>query len=109
MSLWSRIANALRSDRLNRDIDEELEAHLEEAVAHGRVPSEARRAFGSLLRQREESLDIRVVAWLDFASRGYHFQLAAHQEEKSDFRRCHSFSWPRDRRLHFGLSAGGRP
>ncbi|HKV54851.1 MAG TPA: hypothetical protein VJN94_09420, partial [Candidatus Binataceae bacterium] len=65
MSLWSRIANIFRTDRLNREIDEELASHIEEAIEQGRDPAEAHRAFGSSLRQREESRDIRVVAWLD--------------------------------------------
>ena len=65
MSLWSRIANVLRGDRLSREIDEEFESHLEEAIEQGRDPAEARRAFGSALRQREESRDIRLIAWLD--------------------------------------------
>jgi putative ABC transport system permease protein len=65
MSLWSRIGNVLRGDRLNREIDEELEAHLEEAIAHGRDPVEARRTFGSALRHREGSRDVRLVAWLE--------------------------------------------
>src|SRR5208282_236605 len=54
-----------RRDRLNREIDEELEAHIEEAIAHGRDPGEARRAFGSALRHREGSQDVRLVAWLE--------------------------------------------
>ncbi len=65
MSLWSRIANVLRGDRLSRDIDEELASHLEEAIENGRDPVEARRAFGSSLRQREASRDVKLVAWLD--------------------------------------------
>jgi putative ABC transport system permease protein len=65
MSLWSRIADVFRGDRLNREIDEELEAHIAEAIEHGRDPAEARRAFGSALRHREESRDVRLVAWLD--------------------------------------------
>src|SRR6267154_4644289 len=65
MSLWSRIANVLRGDRLSRDIDEELESHIAEAIEQGRDPAEARRSFGSALRQREESRDIRLIAWLD--------------------------------------------
>ena len=47
-----------------RDIDEELESHVEEAIAAGRDPAEARRALGSRLRRREESRDIRVNMWL---------------------------------------------
>src|ERR1700720_2971744 len=65
MSFWSRIANVFRGDRLVREIDEELQSHIEEAIALGRDPAEARRAFGPALRQREESRDIRLLAWLD--------------------------------------------
>jgi len=65
MSLWSRIVNVFRGDRLSREIDEELQSHVEEAIAQGRDPAEARRAFGSALRLREESRDVRLVAWLD--------------------------------------------
>jgi predicted permease len=65
MSLWSRIANVVRGDRLSREIDEELQSHIEEAVEEGRDPAEARRALGSALRLREESRDVRLVAWLE--------------------------------------------
>jgi predicted permease len=65
MPLWSRLANVLRGDRLNREIDEELQSHIEEAIAQGRDPAEARRAFGSTLRHRETSRDIRLIAWLE--------------------------------------------
>src|SRR5882724_10322865 len=65
MSLWSRISNVLRGDRLNREIDEELASHIEDAIAEGRDPAEARRAFGSALRNREESRDVRLIVWLD--------------------------------------------
>ena len=65
MSFWSRFGNVLRGERLSREIDEEFEAHIQEALAQGRDPAEARQAFGPALRQREESRDIRVVAWLD--------------------------------------------
>ena len=65
MSFWSRIANVIRGDRLSREIDEELQSHLEEAIAQGRDPDEARRAFGSALRLREESRDVRLIAWLE--------------------------------------------
>jgi len=55
MSLWSRIANVFRGDRLNRDIEEELQSHIAEAITEGRDPGEARRAFGSVLSHRERS------------------------------------------------------
>jgi putative ABC transport system permease protein len=64
MSLWTRIANVVRGDGLGREIDEELQAHIAEAIEEGRDPAEARRAFGSVLRTREASLDIRLVSWL---------------------------------------------
>ncbi len=65
MSVWSRIANVFRSDRLNAEIDDELQAHIEEAIASGRDPDEARRAFGSILRRREAGHSIRAAAWLE--------------------------------------------
>lgn len=65
MSLWSRIANVFRRDSLNRDIEEELQSHLAEAIAEGRDPAEARRAFGTLLHHRERSRDIRLIPWLE--------------------------------------------
>jgi predicted permease len=65
MSLWSRISNAVRGERLNREIEEELQSHVEEAIASGRDAREARRAFGSALRAREASHSIRVNGWLE--------------------------------------------
>lgn len=65
MSLLSRIANVFRGERLNREIEEEYASHLEEAILAGRDPAEARKALGNALRRREESHDIRVMAWLD--------------------------------------------
>ncbi|HEV2499307.1 MAG TPA: ABC transporter permease [Terriglobia bacterium] len=65
MSLWSRITNVFHGDRLSREIDEELQSHVEEAIERGRDRAEARRAFGSTLRLREASRDIRLAAWLD--------------------------------------------
>ena len=65
MSLWSRISNAARGERLNREIEEELQSHVEEAIASGRDPDEARRAFGPTLRAREASHSIRVAGWLE--------------------------------------------
>jgi len=65
MSLWSRMVNVLRSDGLSREIDEELESHIAEAIEQGRDPEEARRAFGSTLSRREESRDVRLLPWLD--------------------------------------------
>lgn len=65
MSLWSRISNAMRGERLNHEIEEELQSHLEEAIASGRDPQEAHRAFGTTLRAREASHSIRAAGWLE--------------------------------------------
>ena len=35
MSLWSRIANVFRGDRVNRELEEEFETHIAEAVEEG--------------------------------------------------------------------------
>src|SRR3954471_17733025 len=65
MSIWSRVANVFRPDRTSREIDEEFALHIQEAIAEGRDPNEARKAFGSVLRQREASLDFRLLGSLD--------------------------------------------
>jgi putative ABC transport system permease protein len=65
MSLWTRVRDVFRGDGFNRELDEEFESHIEEAVARGRDADEARRAFGSPLRQREASRAVRVAGWLD--------------------------------------------
>src|SRR5690348_15192763 len=65
MSFWSRISYVFRGDRLNREIDEEFAAHMEEAIAAGEDPSEVRRTFGSPLRLREQIRDARIAGWLD--------------------------------------------
>jgi predicted permease len=65
MSLWTRIANAFRGDRLSREIEEEIQSHIAEAIEQGRDPAEARQAFGPALRTREECRDFRVLAWVD--------------------------------------------
>jgi predicted permease len=59
------MVNVFRGDRLTREIDEELQAHIAEAIEQGRDAVEARRAFGNVLRQREASRDIKLAAWLD--------------------------------------------
>src|ERR1700756_5022504 len=65
MSLWSRISNAVRGERLNREIEEELQSHIEEAIASGRDPREAQRAFGSTLHAREAGHGVRTAGWLE--------------------------------------------
>jgi len=65
MSWIRRFRNQFRRERLNREVDEELAAHIDEAVARGRSGEEAQRAFGGALLQRERSRDIRLLPRLD--------------------------------------------
>jgi predicted permease len=65
MSLWSRVVNVFRPGRVNREIDEELAAHLEDSQADGLDAGEARRALGSPLKHRDSAHDARVIVWLD--------------------------------------------
>jgi len=59
------MTNATRGERLNREIEEELQSHIDEAVAAGREPSEARRAFGSRLNAIEAGHRIRAAERLE--------------------------------------------
>jgi predicted permease len=65
MPLWSRFRNAVFPRRLEREIDEELQSHFEEATEQGRDPGEVRRAFGSTLRIGEQIRDARALPWLE--------------------------------------------
>ena len=65
MSLWSRIRNVFRGDAVNRELDEELQSHLEEALQDGRPATEAHRLFGNRLLHREQSRDEKLLPWLD--------------------------------------------
>ncbi len=65
MSIWTRVANVFRTSEVNREIDEELQAHLDAALEDGRDPVEARKALGSRLKHRDRAHDARVVVWLD--------------------------------------------
>jgi putative ABC transport system permease protein len=65
MSWIGRLRNQFRRGRVSSDIEEELAAHFDEAIARGRSTGDARRAFGSELLHRERSRDIRLLPWLD--------------------------------------------
>ncbi len=65
MSLWTRLANSFRTERLHRELDEEFQSHINEALEKGRDPAEVQKAFGSLLRYREQSRDLKLAVWID--------------------------------------------
>lgn len=83
MSVWSRLGNVFRQQRVQRDLDDELRFHVEariaDAVARG-VPRaeaerEARRRLGPSLRHREASRDVKLLPWLDSLLRDTRFGL----------------------------------
>src|SRR5947209_9356491 len=73
MSLFSRLVNAIRAGRVDRELDEEQQFHMEARAADyaraGRPADEAAREarlrFGSPLQLREASRDARLLTWLD--------------------------------------------
>ncbi len=68
MSLWTRVRDVFRGDQLSREIAEEMESHIDEAVEQGRDAKEARLALGrnyEQRRQRESSYEIRTMGWLE--------------------------------------------
>ena len=65
MSWMRRFSNLFRQGRLHDEIEEELASHLEEAMELGRSAAEARKAFGGMLRHREQSRDLKLLPWLD--------------------------------------------
>src|ERR1700692_453314 len=68
MSLWSRVANVFRGEKLSSEIAEEMGAHIADAVDRGRDPDEALRARGRNRQQRQQreiSYEIRTVGWLE--------------------------------------------
>jgi putative ABC transport system permease protein len=81
MSLLSRLINAIRSDRLDDEIDEELAFHVHEKterlIAEGVSPEdasrEARRQIGNALQHHERSRDVRLLPWLDSLLRDLRF------------------------------------
>jgi predicted permease len=73
MSLLSRFAKAFRSDRLNREIDEEQEFHIacridelvQDGIAADEAARRARLEFGSRVRAHAESHDAKLFSWLE--------------------------------------------
>ncbi len=109
MSLWSRIINVVRRDRLGREIDEELASHIDEATEQGRDPSEARKAFGSALRHRRRQSRYPSNSLARIAPRRRGLRLAPAAEKQSRFRGGNSFTGCRDGRLYIGIPVDRRP
>ena len=83
MSWLSRLTNVFRSGSLDRDLDAELQFHIEtrtdELIAKGMSPEdaerEARRHFGNRLLLRESSREIKLISWIESVLRDVRFGL----------------------------------
>jgi predicted permease len=79
----SRLSATLRPRRLNRDLDDELQFHIErrtdELIAKGMAPEEARheavRQFGNRTLLRERARDRDVLVWLETALQDVRYAL----------------------------------
>jgi putative ABC transport system permease protein len=77
MSLLSRLANVFRSGRVQSELDEELQFHMDERIrelmdsglTREAAAADVARRFGNPLRFREESLDVKLLPWLDSMGR----------------------------------------
>jgi predicted permease len=71
--VWRRWVSLVRRRRLDAELDEEIQDHLDRAAArfraNGLSPADARlaalRDFGGVVQAREASLDLRRSPWLD--------------------------------------------
>ena len=66
MSLWSRLRNTL-TGRVDDEIAEELQFHLEMERAGGRTPRDARLRLGNVVRIKEETRAMSIIQWLESA------------------------------------------
>ena len=73
MSWLSRFINAFRTERLNTDLDDEAQYHIEQTTAElirkGSMPEEAAtkasELFGRRLQLREASRDSKLIPWIE--------------------------------------------
>src|ERR1700733_3911329 len=92
MAWFDRLKNLLCGGRLNAEIDEELEYHLQSLVRdnleRGMPPERARqdaaRRFGSRRQARDETRDANIFVWMDsmvrdvrYAARNFRKNLGA--------------------------------
>lgn len=73
MAWYQKLINTVRSERLSKDIDRELEFHIaeriDELIAAGMSPRDARRIarrqFGNYTLQTESTRDMDILAWIE--------------------------------------------
>ena len=107
MSMWARVRNVFRGERLDREIDEEIASHMDEAREDGRDTREARRALGSPLKLRDEMHDAHVLAWLDSLRADAVYGWRRARAQQSDDGCSGDLAGPRDWGVHGGVPPGG--
>src|SRR5258707_464064 len=91
MSWLSRLTNVFRTDRLDRDLLDELEFHIEtrteELIGSGMDPKDAahsaRRAFGNALAVRERSRETKVLPRLESLCQDVRFGLRTLRKDRA--------------------------
>ena len=109
MSLWSRIANVVRGDRLSREIDEELESHIDEAIEQGRDPGRSPAGIRLARCGSAKRAATSGSCLARFAARRRRLRLAAAHEEKGTSAAAILSLALGDRGLHVGVPAHRRP
>jgi predicted permease len=75
MSWINRFIAVFRSTRLDAELNEELQFHLDSRSRDGMSPAEARRALGGYDRAIEASRDADRIRWVESASRDLRYAL----------------------------------
>ena len=83
--LGHRLLALVRTNRIDRELDDEVQAHLElaerDGIARGLTPGEARlearRAFGGIPQMKEIHRDDRSARWLENLFRDLRYGVAA--------------------------------
>ena len=117
MSWLSRFVSVIRSDRLNRDLDDEIRFHLdartEEHTRAGlsieEASARARRQFGSPALVRDASRDIKLFPRLESILRDVSFATAAVATQQARHRRGAGVPLARRRRVYRGVLPDRRP
>jgi putative ABC transport system permease protein len=91
MSWLSRLVNTFRTNRLDRDLDDEAQYHIEQTTAEligtGVMPAEAERRarelFGRRLPFREASHDAKLIPWMESLVQDTHFGIRILLKERT--------------------------
>ena len=116
MSLWSRLTNVFTAGRLERELDDELQFHLDERIrelmaagmTREAAASAVARRFGNPLRLREQSRDVKLLPWLDSMVRDVRLGVRALRKNGGGHRRRRAVAGAGPRRLRRGVLAGRR-